>query len=229
MLNVCIMKDDSQLSSIRNRFFSSGGLELADHELLALLLSPGRAESCLRLALDILESSGGLHALARRTPGSMLSIKGVGKASVTRLLAAQELGRRLAADEPRRPDSIKSSEQVARWFQVRIKDLPVETVHALLLDSAHHPLAHLCVGKGTWHSCQVDPKTVFSACLEHKATSVILAHNHPSGEPEPSRQDIELTERLASAGRLMGIKLLDHIIVGTHGYFSFAEAGLVDD
>ena len=217
----------THLSEIRTRLFEKGGQELADHELLALLLPPAGKKSSLRLAVDLLDSFGGLHELARGRSLAMLSSKGMGRAGRARLLATMELGRRLAARKPQKTDVITSSEHVARWFRVRLKDLPVETVHALLLDTAHHPLAHLCVGKGTWHSCQVDPKTVFSACLEHGASSLILAHNHPSGDPEPSRQDMSLTERLSSAGQLMGIKVLDHIIVGAEGYFSFAEAGLL--
>lgn len=216
------------VSKIQKRLFETGGRELSDYELIALLLSPSGSGASLRLALDLLDTIGGLQELGRRSTVSSIAINGIGRVSSARLLAALELGRRLAVVEPQRPDSIHSSEQVARWFRVRLKDLPMETVHALLLDAAHHPLAHLCVGKGTWHNCQVDPKTVFSACLEYRASSVILAHNHPSGDPEPSRQDISLTERLASAGEMMGIKLLDHIVVGVHGYFSFAEAGLLD-
>ncbi len=218
-----------QLSNIRMRIFEKGGQDLADHELLALLLSTNGSQASLNLALNLLDSMGGLQELARSSTAALTSHKGIGAANSARLLAAMELGRRLAFEKPRRPESIKSSEQVAKWFRVRLKDLPIETVHALLLNTAHHPLAHLCVGKGTWHSCQVDPKTIFSACLEYRATSLILAHNHPSGDPEPSGEDVSLTERLTKAGKLMGIKILDHIIVGTQGYFSFAEAGMLDD
>ncbi len=201
---------------------------LADHELLAVILGAGsRAGSPTAAALRLLESAGGISGLARRSLKEMIDLPGLGPAGATRIRAALELGRRLAvpAPSPRRP--IDSSADVAEWFRCRLQGNQREGVHALLLDGKNRPLTHLCITQGSWTSCPVDPKVVFSACLRHGAPAVILIHNHPSGDPSPSRDDLALTERLVRAGKVIGVKVLDHLIVGREGFCSLADSGLL--
>jgi DNA repair protein RadC len=154
-------------------------------------------------------------------------VPGVHPADARRLRAAMELGRRLAAPAPSTTRAIQSAVDVADWFRCQMQDLSRESLHALLLDGKNRPVKHLALAEGSWNSCPVDPKVVFSACLRHAAPALILVHNHPSGDPSPSRDDLELTERLLRAGQVIGIRVLDHLIVGREGYLSLADHGFM--
>jgi DNA repair protein RadC len=207
------------LSDLRSRLARAGAEVLSDRELLSLLVG--------RVATRTLERTGGIKGLARRDVDDLASLPGLGPARACALLAAVELGRRLVAPAPPAGKPISCSGDVAEWFRCRLMDCDRETIHALLLDSRHRPLRSICITEGSWTSCPVDPKVLFSACLRHGAPAVILAHNHPSGDPAPSRDDIRLTERLVRAGNLVGVRLLDHLIVGREGFHSMADAGLL--
>lgn len=196
---------------------------LADFELVALLL--GRTP--VPVAISVLEGAGGLTGLARRDLCELAGVPGLDRSRACLLKAAVELGRRLAVPEPPADRPITHAAQVADWFRCRLQDQERECIHALLLDSKHRPLRHIRVTEGSWTSCNVDPKVVFAACLRNGAPAVILVHNHPSGDPRPSRDDLELTERMVRAGRVVGVRLLDHLIVGREGFASLADAGLL--
>ena len=114
---------------------------------------------------------------------------------------------------------------MADWFRCRLQTRERESFHLLLLDGRNRPKQHLCLLEGSWNHCPLDPKLVFSACLRHACPSVILVHNHPTGVPEPSREDIEMTSRFAEAGRVVGIEVLDHVIIGDGRYESLREMG----
>jgi DNA repair protein RadC len=171
--------------------------------------------------------TGGLTELARSEVTQLVRLDGFGPARAFQLKAAVELGRRMAVPAPSRNKAIASAADVADWFRCRLQDRERECIYALLLDSKHRPLKTIRVTEGTWNSCPVDPKVVFAACLRHGAPAVILVHNHPSGDPTPSRDDLELTDRMARAGRVVGITLLDHLIVGRGGFTSLADSGLL--
>lgn len=211
------------MNLIRERLRGAGAEALADFELVVLLLG----SVPVHVAVSALENAGGLDGLARKDLGELVDVPGLGKAKACQLKAAVELGRRLAIPAPPAGRPITSAVQVADWYRCRLQDQERECIHALLLDSKHRPLLHMRVTEGSWTSCNVDPKVVFSACLRNGAPAVILVHNHPSGDPTPSRDDLKLTERLIRAGRVIGVRVLDHLIVGREGFTSLADSGLL--
>ena len=217
------MKATRSIMTIQERMHTAGVEALADFELLALLLQ----RTPVPRAISMLERTGGLNGLARKELGELAEVPGLGRAGACQIKAAVELGRRLAVPAPPAGRPITRAAQVADWFRCRLQDQERECIHALLLDSKHRPLNHMRVTEGSWTSCNLDPKVVFSACLRNGAPAVILVHNHPSGDPTPSRDDLELTERMLRAGRVVGVRLLDHLIVGREGFTSLADAGLL--
>lgn len=221
----------STIEQIRRHFLEVGAVGLSDHELLALVVGHGAggrtAPQPLGLAELTLHRVGGLVGLARRDAVGLARLPGLGRARACLLKAAIELGRRAAVPAPPRERPIRSSAEVVEWFRCRLQDLEHESIHALLLDGKNRPLRSLKLAEGSWSSCPVDPRVVFSSCLRQGASSFILVHNHPSGDPHPSREDLELTERLARAGRLVNVRLIDHVIVSRGGSVSLADRGLI--
>jgi DNA repair protein RadC len=211
------------VEDLHKRLLGNGEETLSDPELLALLLGGGKGGA----VGELLERTGGLGGLARCTPEELARLKGVGLARACRLRAAVELGRRLAAPAPPIDRPVACAAEVAQWYRHRLQDLDRECIHALLLDARHRPLKPLRVTEGSWTSCPVDPKVVLSACLRLRAPAFILIHNHPSGDPAPSREDLELTERMTRACALLGVRMLDHLIVGRAGFYSMADAGII--
>jgi DNA repair protein RadC len=219
---------ESSVHGLRARLDQTGEEALADHELVALLLQAGDVRgSVTSRALSLLEGLGGLGGLARHAGLQPTHLPGLGPIETIRLRAAFELGRRSISPPPPGNKPITSSAQVADWFRIRLQDSQRESIHALLLDGRNRPLTHLCIIQGSWTTCPLDPKMVYSACLRHGAPALILIHNHPSGDPSPSRDDLQLTERLKRAGQLVGVRLVDHLIVGRHGTCSLADRGLL--
>lgn len=224
------MRPPNAVDTVRARLLDAGEEVLSDHELLFLLLgnlAGSRGTGGFSLTADLLQNTGGLTGLARCPPQELVHLRGLGKARACLLRAAIELGRRLAAPALSFEKPIGCATEVAEWFRCRLQDHERECIHALLLDGKHRPVRQVRVTEGSWTSCQVDPKVVFAACLRHSAPAVILVHNHPSGDPSPSRDDLELTERMVRAGAVVGVRVLDHLIVGRGGFFSLADAGLL--
>ena len=216
-----------EMQRIRHRLMSLGELALSEGDLVALVVgqeldpsSGGTPEEPQRgLGLRELLRSGAAPELADRL--------GLAEDQICALKAALELGRRLVAPCPVPGKPISSSVDVAEWYRAQLQDLDQENVHVLLLDAKHRVVRMERIAEGAWNNCLVDPKVVFSLCLRHRAPAVILVHNHPSGDPSPSQEDLALTERLGEAGQLLDIRLLDHLIVGRAGFFSFVDAGLL--
>jgi DNA repair protein RadC len=181
----------------------------------------------LGLVVELLNSTGGLLGLARSSPQELAQVRGLGPARACLLKAVVEIGRRLMAPAPSPEKPLGCSAEAAEWFRCKLQDLERECIHALLLDGKHRPIKQLRITEGSWTSCPVDPKIVLSACLRHSAPAFILIHNHPSGDPTPSRDDLELTERIIRASSVVGVRVLDHLIVGRGGFYSLADAGLL--
>jgi DNA repair protein RadC len=201
---------------------------LAEHELLALVLGGSPTDRAgLGRAFGVLQATGGLDGLARRSLEEVIRLPGLGPARARRLKAALELGRRATLPCPPRGHPLTSATDVAHWLRGRLQDRSREGLHALLLDSKNRPLRWLRLAEGTWTSCPVDPRVVFSACLRWGAPAVLLVHNHPSGDPSPSPDDVAITERMLRAGQVLGVRLVDHLIVGREGFTSLAERGLL--
>ena len=211
----------------RERAARLGAAALSDSELLAVLLGTGRAgEDVVLLAARVLKETGGLWRLARMSVAEIGHLRGIGPAKAARLAAAFEAGSRglRAPDAGAAP--LSNSETVFLRYGRRLMNSRVERFIVVSVDAKNRARAEREVARGGRTSCQVDPAEVFRLLVSESASGAIFIHNHPSGDPEPSSQDLELTERLAAAGSLLEIRVLDHIIVGSGRYTSLRDAGL---
>lgn len=214
----------------RERLAASGPEALSDAELLGLLLRTGtRREPAARVAQALLQRFGGLRALAAAGPAELAAANGVGPSKSASVVAAFELGRRLAARRVRPGEAVLSPADVHRHFHPRLRDAAHERFLVVLLDGRHRFLREVMVSQGTLTASLVHPREVFRAALREAAAAVLLVHNHPSGDPSPSREDVEITERLVRAGRILGVDVLDHVIVAEQGYVSLRETGRFPD
>ena len=212
----------------RERLQRDGARSLSAVDLVALVLRTGdRARDAWSLARQLVDRDGGLSALAGVSLGELEATPGVGPAKSASLMAAFELGRRLASAPLERGQSIRSPGDVQRHFQPRFRDRQRESFHVLMLDGRHRLVAVDEVSVGTLTASLVHPREVFREAIRNAAAALLLVHHHPSGDPSPSPEDRSVTARLVAAGRLLGIRVIDHVIVAEAGYFSFREAGLL--
>lgn len=213
----------------RERLWSLGPAVLTATELLAVIVGTGRGgRSALDVAAALLEvSEGSLRRLARRPRAELLRAEGIGPAKAARLLAAFELGARLAREERPPALRIREPEDVVRLFNGRLRDLQVEEFHLLALDSQSQVLREVLITRGLLNSSLVHPREVFRAAIAEAAAGIIVVHNHPSGDPTPSAEDRTVTRQLAEAGRLLDLPLYDHVVIAGDRYVSFATAGLL--
>lgn len=214
----------------RERLARDGSDRLSVEDLVALVMRSGDRRCDARtLARRLIDRAGGLVSLAGISFRELESTPGVGPAKAANLLAAFELGRRLASAPLERGQAIRSPADVQRHFQPRWRDRRRESFHALQLDGRHRLTSVDEVSIGTLTASLVHPREVFREAIRNAAAAIVLVHHHPSGDPSPSPEDRSVTERLVSAGRLLGIRVVDHVIVADSGYFSFQEAGLIRD
>jgi DNA repair protein RadC len=213
----------------RERLWSLGPAVLTATELLAVIVGTGRGgRSALDVAATLLEvSDGSLRRLARRPRAELLQAEGIGPTKAARLLAAFELGSRLAREERPPAQRIREPEDVVRLFDGRLRDLEVEEFHLLALDSQSQVLREVLITRGLLNSSLVHPREVFRAAIAEAAAGIIVVHNHPSGDPTPSAEDRTVTRQLAEAGRLLDLPLYDHVVIAGDRYVSFATAGLL--
>jgi DNA repair protein RadC len=210
----------------RERLDALGPESLSDAELVALLLRTGGAGQPARdVAQALLRRAGGLRALARTAPAELRRQPGIGVAKAASLVAAFELARRLASGRLRPGDAIRSPADVHRHFYPRLRDAPHERFLVVLLDGRHRVIRPVLTSLGTLTASLVHPREVFGPALREPAAAVVLVHNHPSGDPTPSREDREITVRLAAAGELLGIPVVDHVVVAEQGFVSLREEG----
>ncbi|MET0591763.1 MAG: DNA repair protein RadC [Polyangiaceae bacterium] len=214
----------------RERGLAEGFDSLADFELLSVLLGTGeKGRPVQRVASDLLEHWGGLVGLSHSGPRALAEMHGVGLAKAARIAAGFELGRRVlvrASAVPRL--NLASSEQVARWGRVRLASLEHEQLWMLALDGRNGLRAARRVAEGGLHGCAVDPRDILRAALREAASAFVLVHNHPSGDPTPSDEDISLTNMVARAGSVLGTPLVDHVIVASGGHASLFDLGLLE-
>lgn len=200
---------------------------LADVELLALVLGPGiRPGSADALARDVLAELGGLEGLARAGIGELAAVRGVGSARGARIAAAAELGRRFFEATARRDAlSFGDARAVDAWARPRLAHLDHEELWALALDGRNRLRAARRIAAGGLHGMYVLPRDALRAMVREAASTFVLVHNHPSGDPQPSDEDLKFTRRVAEAARIVGAPLVDHVVVGSPGYTSMLEAG----
>jgi DNA repair protein RadC len=212
----------------RERLYFNGPTALADAELLALQLGSGtRGKDAVTVAREMLAAYGSLAAVAGREATELARRPGVGRAKAARLAAAFELTRRLRARTPGARMALSSPGEVYAAFGPLMEDLPREVFRVALLDAQNGLLRDLIVSEGTLSASLVHPREVFKPAILESAASVILLHNHPSGDPTPSREDIRLTRQLVECARLLDLAVHDHVIVGRGRYVSLAERGII--
>jgi DNA repair protein RadC len=210
----------------RERLARHGANALSSRELLALLLGTGaRGRSALVVADELL--SDGLRSLAARSLAELEGSRGLGRAKASRLLAALEIGARLASDPGETAPAFHAPADAGRYLLPRYAARPVETFGLLALDVRHRLRREAVVSVGCLTASLVHPREVFQEAVVSRAAALVLFHNHPSGDPEPSAEDLALTRRLAAAGTLMGIEILDHLVLGAGRFVSLKERGVL--
>ena len=208
----------------RERLAAVGAEQLTDVELLAIVLGSGTRGACVTEVADgMLRAAGGLAGLTLAAELDLRDHAGVGPVRAGVVLAALELGRRAAVARPPRGQRLAGASDVWTYFRARLAPLRVEEFWAVALDVRHRVQGELCVARGSLTGVEVHPRDVFRPLIRVAAAAVIFCHNHPSGDPTPSRQDVELTTRLRDVGDLCGIPVVDHVVVGWEGYASLAE------
>lgn len=202
---------------------------LSEAELIALLLGTGaRGASASIVAQGLLDDVDGLQGLSRLGVSELAQHYGVGLAKAARIIAALELGQRVLRELVEEPRMVlASAEQVAEWARPRLAILEHEEVWLLCLDARNGLKTARRVAQGGLHGCSMTPKDLMRPALQAAASAIIVLHNHPSGSPQPSKEDIEMTHHLALAGNVLGIPLLDHVIVTRQHSCSLAELGVI--
>jgi DNA repair protein RadC len=207
----------------RERLNAQGAAALSDAELVAILLGSGIPGLNVVDLAHALLARGGVRDLSRASVEELRRQPGVGAARSAALLAAFELGRRAVGERPARGRRIASATDVAAHLRARLGACAVEEFWAVALDVRHRVLWEACLARGSLTGVEVHPRDAFRPLIRGGAAAVIFCHNHPSGDPSPSRQDLELTMRLREVGELCGIAVLDHVVVGTEGFTSLAD------
>ena len=218
------MKELSLDDRPREKLLRHGAAALGDNELVALVLGSGcRRTGALALANELLATRGGLHGLVRSTCDDLTRIAGVGRAKAAQIVAALELGRRTLMHAPSARIQLRTPREAAAYLLPQFGGRPVEQFGVVLLDTKHRVLRTMILTMGTVDRSVVHPRDVFREACAASATAIVVFHNHPSGDPTPSPDDVYLTDRLVHAGNLMGIDVADHVILGDTAYYSFRE------
>ena len=213
----------------REKMLAKGKESLSNAELIAILIGSGNnKETAVDLSKRILhDSKDNLIELSRLTINDLMKYNGIGEAKAVTIAAALELGRRRRYSEALEKPSIKNSQIAYECFYAHLSDLDHEQFWIMLLNNANKVIRLEKIGVGGMTGTTADPKKIFKYALENNAASVMLCHNHPSGNIFPSNADKQITNNLVKAGQLLEIKILDHIIIGNDNYFSFADEGIL--
>jgi DNA repair protein RadC len=210
----------------RERMLQYGSQVLSNAELLAILLRTGTySESAVTLAQRILSECGDFRSLVDMSRDQLTQIKGIGNAKALQIQASIELGRRLARSTHNEAVTIRSPESVANLMREELRYLQKEHFVCLFLNTKNHVIGQETLSMGSLNASIVHPREVFRAAIKRSSASIICVHNHPSGDPTPSPEDIQLTHRLVEAGSIIGIEVLDHIIIGDFKFVSLKEQG----
>lgn len=212
----------------RERLYQLGPEALSNSEVLAILLRTGlKGENVLTLAERILTEAGGLSGLRKLTVHELAQIHGLGKAKSAELKAALELGRRSVSVDPMSRPVVNSPQDVAHMVMEEMRHLDREHFRVLSLSTKNHVLGISPISIGSLNSSLVHPRECFKEAIRRNSNAIILLHNHPSGDPTPSKEDIEVTRRLADGGKILGIEVLDHVVIGDNRYVSLKERGVI--
>ena len=213
----------------REKLYSHGPSALSNEELLAIIIRTGnKNDTAIDLARKVLSSDGrGLVHLRDTSLQNLMEIKGVGECKAAQILAAIEIGKRISYHHALSKVKITEPSTIANLYMDEMRYLQKEHFKIILLDTKNQIIVTEEISVGTLNASIVHPRDVFRAAIKRNSNSMILIHNHPSGDPTPSNEDINITNRLIDAGNLIGIKVLDHIIIGDNRYISFKEKNLI--
>lgn len=210
----------------RERYLLTGPDAAGAADLVALVLGTGAGgRSARTIAADLLDRFGGLHGLAQASPAALGAVRGVGPARAARLHAGLVLGQRARAEARVDASPVDGAAGAAKWFVPALGGLAHEELHGLYLDRRNRPLAYRRLSTGSDAFTIVDPRQVLRPAVELGAAGLLVAHNHPSGDPTPSAEDLRATRSLASACATLGVPLLDHLVVGVRDWISLRERG----
>jgi len=208
----------------RERLLKYGSGNLSDARLLAIILrTGGGGETAVSLAMEILNSFGNLRKIGNASLNELASFKGVGNAKAAQILAAFELGRRLLGETHNKYPVFSSGRDVYLYYRQFFDNRKKEVFRSALLDAKNRMFRDCRISEGTLTNSLIHPREAFRDAIRESAASIIFVHNHPSGDPTPSHEDIAITERLADVGEIVGIKVLDHVIIGDGKYTSMME------
>ena len=216
----------------REKLIKYGSEYLTNSELLAIILRTGinnkkGSRSALDISKSLLSGYKNLNELLDASVAELTGVSGIGIAKACQIIAALELGKRAVSEKNGNNKSFRCSEEVANYYIPLLKDLKKEQFRVLLLDVKNKLIKEVLISQGSLTSSIVHPREVIKPVIKDSAASVIFIHNHPSGDPEPSNDDIEITDRLCKSFNILGINVLDHIIVAGSGYFSFKQKQLI--
>lgn len=211
----------------REKLVLKGKSTLSDAELLAILISTGtKNESAVELAKRILNNyKNDLNELGKLSVKQLMETKGIGEAKAITIIAALELGRRRQASEIKEKLQLNTGTLVNQYFKTKVTELLHEEFYVLYLNNANRLLGEERISMGGLAGTIADVRIIFSYAIKYLSTSIILIHNHPSGNPKPSQLDIDQTKKIKEAGKLLDIRVLDHVIIAETGFYSFADEG----
>jgi DNA repair protein RadC len=213
----------------REKLLRFGADKLSDTELLAILLRVGSCgKSAVDMARELINEFGTFRNIDSKSFVE-LKRKGLGIAKIAQLKAAIEIGKRFLKEKSLPKMKVKTSKDIVDYFIPYLRDMKKEVFKAVLLDGKNKIIKDVTISEGTLTKSIVHPREVIKEAVAEGAAALVLIHNHPSGEPQPSQDDIEITNRIVSACELVGIRILDHVIIGDNNYFSFLNEGLIKE
>ena len=222
------IKDIDSSDRPREKMIFEGVESLTNEELLAVIIDTGNKEvSAIGLASRILRKSGGIKGLADMDLKSLQEINGIGPAKSARIFAAMELSKRISKILSKQKFDVNSPSSIANLFMEELRYKKKEVVKVLLLDTKNNIISDLLVSEGSLNASIVHPREVYVEAVKRSANKIIVVHNHPSGDPSPSNEDIKITKRLYDSGEILGIELLDHVIIGDGNYCSLRELNYI--
>jgi DNA repair protein RadC len=224
------IKDWPEADRPREKLLNNGAATLSDTELLAIVLRNGNAstgESAIDHARLLLGTFGGLKGIDEASIAELTGIKGIGTAKAAEIKASLEIARRLGGAKWQAGEPLRSAEDVFRHFHENLAREKRELFYVVLLNNKNKKIRDVKISEGSLTASLVHPREVYNPVIRESAAAVIFVHNHPSGDPAPSPEDIEITRRLKEVGEVMGVRVLDHVVIGHERYFSFSDRGLL--
>ena len=214
----------------RERLIKFGEDKLSEAHLLGIIIGSGNPRSqknAVDLSLELLKTFGNLKKLDQASVNELCQVPGIGAAKAAQIKAALEVGKRLASQGSGPRNKLQTSRDFVEYFSPFLKNLKKEVVKIALMDHKLQFIKEMTVSEGSLNASIVHPREVMIPAIKESAASIVLVHNHPSGDPTPSQSDVEITHRISKTGQIIGIKLLDHIIIGDNSYYSFSDEGLI--